>query len=234
YLTSCALLLPVIIASPYPYPNGTAFNGVTPTGTSGCSAPTAATVIGPPPRPSGPLCLDTFYPSELRIVDSRYATFNETELHARTNMFMALRQREDTFQVATQVQFIDVVAPNWTACHLKLDLPAENLQMQTGPKPILYVYQVEREAGSMANWEMYEPAYTGADQLILYGAINGTNGQQSTTREFYKGYYDIGSGPCNQTMTFQIGFGFDGGDEVNYWQFINTRPPLIPAQGFKI
>ncbi|KAF2634795.1 hypothetical protein P280DRAFT_537189 [Massarina eburnea CBS 473.64] len=239
-LTTFVLLVPNALAAPYSYPNETftgetTQNGTLPNSTSLYTAtgPTA-TATTFPPRPSGPPCLNTFYPSELRILNSRYALYNQTELHTRTNMFMALRQREDTFQVATQVQFNDVVAPNWTGCHLKFDIPGDSFQTYSGPQPILYVYQVTREAGSVANWDTYEPAIVSANDLVVYGTVDGASVQQKGITEHYQGYYDIGSGPCNQTMTFQVGLAFDGGDEVNYWQFIDTQPPLSPVHGFKL
>jgi hypothetical protein len=52
------------------------------------------------------------------------------------------------------VQFQNL-APNALGCELQLLLPGEQYTIIKGPSPSFDVWQVEREAGSLASWDMF-------------------------------------------------------------------------------
>jgi hypothetical protein len=193
--------------------------------------PTACSAPSPSPAPS----CQTLYPSEYRVMNSRYPTWDQTPLHGQKDFFMLLRQRADTFQVATQVQFDglqDAVPPNST-CRLQFQLPAKDMQNTQGKAPIFNVYQVAREAGTPATWNMYEPVAANAS-VAVFGLVNGTADAQARTWNQTRGLVDIGGTQCNGTLTWQMGMAFEGGEEVNYWDFLGVDPPLNPVQGFRV
>ena len=101
-----------------------------------------------------------------------------------------------------------------------------------GPEPIFNLYQVEREAGVPANWNTYERGHN--ESLAVFGQVNGTLEAQARARNETGGLLEIGETACNETLTWQMGMAFDGGQEVNYWDFINVEPPLNPVQGFRV
>ncbi|KAK3214229.1 hypothetical protein GRF29_28g2443496 [Pseudopithomyces chartarum] len=105
----------------------------------------------------------TLYPSEYRVMNSRYPIYNQSPLHGQKEFFMLLRQRASTFQVASQVQFFtpnnsfnSSFPPNAT-CKLQIQLPAHDMQNTLGAEPIFNVYQVERGAGVPATWQTLLP-----------------------------------------------------------------------------
>jgi hypothetical protein len=235
-LTALFTLLPVALTSPpptyYPYPNTT--NATYPTGSgTGTGVPT-------PTFTPLPVACETFYPSELRILSSRYPSYEMSPLHGRTGMFMLLRQRPDTFQTVTQLQFTlpATYAANTSnaTCHLHLHLPQPSTQTITGPQPIFNLYQVAREAGAPATWDMFDAkdVSAGGPEPKVFGQVNGTAEARDKQRAEKAGVYDIGPTCCNETLTWQMGMAFDGGDEVNYWNFLNVRPPAVPEQGFRL
>lgn len=179
------------------------------------------------------LC-QTFYTTQLRVVNSRYPDWDMSPLHDSTDMFMLLRQRDDTFQIATQVQFLNVsTAPN-TTCRLQFQLPDAGMQTVAGPNPTFNVYQVEREAGSMATWYMYVARNLTQTQPPVFGQVGGTDLAQFEQWRYYGGLYTVGQTACNDTLTFQMGMAFNGGNEVNYWEFLNIGLPATPVQGFRV
>jgi len=194
------------------------------------------------PTSSAPTCCQTFYPSEYRVLNSRYPGWgngtgsSQSPLHVRTDYFMLLRQQDDTFQVATQVQWTNLRAqvPLNTTCMLQLQLPTDDLQVVTGSRPIFNAYKVEREAGVPAAWDTYEAKESTELHPPIFGQVNGTPEAQSRQRSLNQGIYDVGATDCNDTMTWQMGMAFNGGDEVNYWSFLSVSPPASNIQGFRL
>lgn len=153
-LLTISVLIPSSLTAPcppYPYTNSTV---------------NTTTVTLPPPwtPPKIPVC-ETAYPSELQNMNSRYPALELSP----TRWFMILRQGDDAFQEATQVQFTNLpaapVLSNSSSdstpdveCRLELVLPEPNFTHISGLFPVFNVYQVDREAGSRATWEMYEGA----------------------------------------------------------------------------
>lgn len=201
------------------------------------SAPTACNATSSSATIAPPTC-QTFYPTEYRVMNSRYPAWDQSPLHSQKDFFMLLRQRSDTFQVTTQVQFtgLQVIPPeneNKTTCYLQLQLPTKEMQVLLGTQPIFNVYQVEREASVPASWNTYALAVNSS--LPVFGAmVNGTLEAQGRAWNETGGLVDIGGTRCNETLTWQMGLAFDGGDEVNYWDFIGVSPPVNPVQGFRV
>ncbi|KAJ4294034.1 hypothetical protein N0V90_007723 [Kalmusia sp. IMI 367209] len=171
-------------------------------------------------------------------MNSRYANWDQSPLHGQKDFFMLLRQRDDTFQVATQVQWADLapqVPPN-SSCRLQLQLPTNDMQTTAGAEPIFNLYQVERAAGAAATWNTYEArnATSGSQVVPVFGQVNGTAAAQEQQWNVTGGIYDIGATACNDTLTWQMGMAFNGGDVVNYWDFLNVAPPATPIQGFRL
>ncbi|KAK7181666.1 hypothetical protein DPSP01_012736 [Paraphaeosphaeria sporulosa] len=231
-IVTSLLLAPPTTALPL-WPNNTTPAAVP----TACSSPTSN-----PTAEIAPAC-QSFYPTSYRIMNSRYPTWDQTPLHGNQDFVMLLRQRADTFQVATQVQFDglgDVAPPNSSStCRLQFQLPAKDMQTVLGPAPVVDVYQVEREAGSPASWSTYEPALAASSNGSisaprLFGSINGSLAAQETAWNQSVGLVDVGTTFCNATLTWQMGMAIDGGDEVNYWDFIGVDPPFNPVQGFRV
>lgn len=211
-LVICALLTPSALT--YPYLNVTA-------------APEQ-----PPFAPNISTTCRIYYP-ELRVMNSQYPSYDDSPLHGATDFFMLLRQRADTFQIATRVQFTGISLGPDASCSLVLQLAAHDLQKVLGPSPVFNVYQVEREAGSAAMWDTYE-ARNFTETLPMFGQVNGTEPARYMQWKYHGGLYQIGNAKCNDTLTFQMGMAFDGGDQVNYWDFTNVAPPETPVQGFRL
>jgi hypothetical protein len=231
-LFNLTTLLTTTLTTPYyPYPNATnstnTFNPTSGTGT-GCTPPT------PTYSPIIPPC-QTFYPSELRILNSRYPDFDTSPLHGRDNMVMLLRQLPTTFQIATQMQFgLGSDTPPNATCHLLMQLPSADTQTINGPLPVFNLYQVEREAGAATTWNTFVAKNITEWEPKVFGQVNGTQEARDLQWGLRSGLYDIGPTQCNETLTWQMGMAFDGGEEVNYWEFINVAPPASPIQGFRI
>ncbi|KAF9737700.1 hypothetical protein PMIN03_003234 [Paraphaeosphaeria minitans] len=184
-----------------------------------------------------------FYPTSYRVMNSRYPTWDQTPLHGDRDFFMLLRQRADTFQVATQVQFdgLEDAAPpdSKSSCRLQLQLPEKDMQTIMGPAPVVDVYQVARQVDAAASWSTYEPTVAANSNgsvpaPAVFGSINGSLAAQATMWNQSAGLVDVGTTLCNETLTWQIGMAIDGGDEVNYWDFVGTDPPFNPVQGFRV
>lgn len=230
-------ILPATLATTryYPYPNNT--NPTNTTYPTGTSLPT-------PTHHPLPIPCTTFYPTDLRILNSRYPSFDMSPLHGRTKMLMLLRQLPTTFQIATQLQFS--LPPDFAAnatnsnanatCHLHLQLPLASTQTVTGPQPIFNLYQVSREPGAVATWDMFDAkdVSLGGPEPPVFGQVNGTAEARERQWREKGGVYDIGPTRCNETLTWQLGMAFDGGEEVNYWEFMNVQPPAFPSQGFRV
>ncbi|KAL1605106.1 hypothetical protein SLS60_004649 [Paraconiothyrium brasiliense] len=171
-------------------------------------------------------------------MNSRYPSWEQAPLHGQKDFFMLLRQRADTFQVATQVQFSnlqDNVPPD-SKCLLQFQLPTKDTQNTLGTQPIFNVYQVAREAGVPAMWNTYEPAVIAVKNgtVPVFGQVNGTLEAQQRTWNETAGLVEIGATDCNGTLTWQMGMAYDGGAEVNYWDFLGVDPPLNPVQGLRV
>ena len=198
-LTTLLLLPPTLSC---PYPNTTANATQTPT-TKTC---------------------ETAYPSELRLMNSHYPA-NES---APSRFFMLLRQSEDIFRVATQVQFQSLPKTAY-GCQLEMVVPDPNFTNVYGPKPLINVYTVERDVGSGASWNTYE----GDDGIPVFGTVNGDPEVLKETRK-WGGVVIVNTVECNETLTFQMGMAFPPGALVNYWDFINVNPPATPVQGWRV
>jgi hypothetical protein len=227
-LTHITLFSSTLATAYYPYPNATNQTNTTyPTGTA----------YNPPIPTNSPINIpcQTYYPSELRILNSRYPDFDVSPLHGRNNMFMLLRQLSTTFQIATQVQFqLGSDTPPNATCHLHMQLPTTETQSIAGPLPVFNLYQVEREAGVTVTWNMFEAKNLSEWEPKVFGQVNGTQEARDQQWALKGGVYDIGPALCNETLTWQMGMAFDGGEEVNYWDFFNVAPPASPSQGFRV
>lgn len=161
------------------------------------------------------------------MLNSRYPNAS----YAPTHFFMLARQASNTLQVAMQMQFIGL-PPNTTCCRLDLVLSAPDFGTIRGPQPIFDVFGVEREINAPATWETYEGDSNGT-QAKIFGTVDG---QRKTLEEARSGNntVTVGSRKCNDTLTFQMGMKFDGGQEVNYWDFVDVAPPAVPVQGWRM
>lgn len=106
------------------------------------------------------------------------------------------------------------------------------MQTTAGAEPIFDVYQVSREAGRPASWDTYEKGYNSSTEV--FGRVNGTREAQERAWEEDGGLVGIGSTKCNETLTWQMGMAFDGGAEVNYWDWVDVQMPFTPARGFRV
>jgi hypothetical protein len=206
-LRATMLFLVPILGCPPPFVNRRATNG---TQTSAAKA----------------VC-QTAYPSSLQMLNSRYPNSS----YAPTHFFMLARQASDTLQVAMQMQFTGL-PPNITCCRLDLVLAAPDFGTIRGPQPIFDVFGVEREINAPATWETYEGDANGT-QAKVFGTVNGQSNKLEEVRKGNK-TVTVGSRKCNDTLTFQLGMKFDGGQEVNYWDFTDVAPPAVPVQGWRI
>lgn len=202
-----------------------------------CSTPTHSPTLA-----TKPTC-QIFYPSSYRVMNSRYPAWDQTPLHSAQDFFMLLRQRTDTFQVATQVQFDglgDAAPPNSSrTCRLQFQLPAKEMQTVLGPAPVVNVYQVAREAGAPASWSTYGPVLAANSSgsvppPAVFGTVDGAPTSQERAWNQTAGLVDVGTTQCNETLTWHMGMAVDGGEEVNYWDFIGVDPPFNPVQGFRV
>ncbi|KAF2187404.1 hypothetical protein K469DRAFT_569878 [Zopfia rhizophila CBS 207.26] len=164
----------------------------------------------------------TQYPSEFRLMNSR---FPSREFNPST-WFMALRQQDDTFIVATQVQFQGVDANPVSSCTLELVLPAPNATLILGPNPQLKVYQAARDPITPVTWLDYEGINGGTvlgkvDDLRIGGVEQGK-------------VIVVGNAKCNETMTFHVGMAFPGQEWTNYWDFVQVNPPAVPVRGWRL
>lgn len=75
----------------------------------------------PAPRPSSGRCSLAFWPTNLTVVRSDNSS--SPYVPDRHNMFLAIRQNNETRQYATEVQFTGITASKDTCCNLKLQLP---------------------------------------------------------------------------------------------------------------
>ncbi|PSN73994.1 hypothetical protein BS50DRAFT_5625 [Corynespora cassiicola Philippines] len=175
-----------------------------------------------------PAC-QTAYPLSLRIMNSRYPAYEYTPLHSETAFFMALRQEPTTFQIATQVQFTGLPQDSMT-CWLELLAPVPSAQSVKGPRPVLNVFAVERPLGAQANWN----TYGGGDNKEVFGTVDVGTEAAVEMRRLGGGFLRVGETSCNGTLTFHVAMKYDGGDAVNYWDFVQANPPMGPEQGWRI
>lgn len=113
------------------------------------------------------------------------------------------------------------------------------MQTVLGPAPVVTVYQVAREAGAPAYWFSYEPTVAtmsngSVPAPAVFGTVNGSPLAQETTWNLTQGLMEVGATQCNQTLTWQVGMAGNGGEEVNYWDFVGVDPPYNPVQGFRV
>ncbi|KZM22275.1 uncharacterized protein EKO05_0011369 [Ascochyta rabiei] len=207
------LLLRCTFAVPYPLSNAT---------------DTTNTTFGTPS--SGPYVCQRVYPSDLTIVNSRYPDYGVGHLHNTTLFFMLRRQILGEGEIATRVQFqgLPSAASNKT-CRLEFVLPNEKLQKMQGTNPSFDIYQVQGDADAIATWNTYK----GSEGVSLFGRINGESEALEKTRGV-GGIAAVNETVCAETLTFQMGMAYDGGNLPNYWDFPNVAPPAWPIQGFRI
>jgi len=220
------------LSIPYPLPNAT----TTPTAPDAICNTTAAlcntNATAPPLNATRPNICEQVYPSELTVLNSRYPDYNTSNLHGATQLFMLRRQLADDGEIATRVQFngLPTTASNMT-CRLEFVLPRPELQRMAGSNPTFNVYQVEREAGSVATWSTYEG--NTLDGAVLFGTVNGEEEALERTRSV-GGVAAVNETLCNSTLSFQMGMKYNGKLLPNYWEFANVDPPAWPVQGFRI
>ena len=212
-----AVFLRHTCAAPYPFSNATDI-------TTDITNTTFSTPSG------GPYVCQRIYPSDLTVVNSRYPDYDVGHLHDANRFFMLRRQTLGEGEIATRVQFrgIPSAALNKT-CRLEFVLPDPDLQKIQGTNPSFNVYQVDREADTIATWNTYK----GNDGADLFGRVNGEQEALETTKSV-GGVAAVNETACAETLTFQMGMAYDGEDLPNYWEFSNVAPPAWPVQGFRI
>lgn len=208
--TSHLLVTQGLACPPYPFSNITLNNAGTAAATAGPTAgPTALTI---PTAAPASLC-QTAYPADIRQMNSLFPTYE----FPPTTWFNVLRQTNDVFQVATQIQF-QGLPNNSSTCQLELELPHLDMTTVLGPSPLITVYQVKREAGAPASWDLYE-GDTGNNTnkaTDVFGKVNGDPKALSATRE-NGGLTVVGTALCNETLTFQMGKFFR--KEISSYEF---------------
>lgn len=231
------LLVKHVLCSPYPLPNST----TTPTPSTICNSTIAlcnpstnlADFTVPPLNATRPNICQYVYPFDLTVLNSRYPDYNTSHLHRATQFFMLRRQLPDDGEIATRVLFNDLPsrASNLT-CRLEFILPRPQLQRRSGRNPTFNVYQVEREASSVATWNTYE-GNSVDDGPVLFGTVNGEDEALERTRRV-GGVAAVNETMCNSTLSFQMGMKYNGKFLPNYWEFLNVGPPAWPVQGFRM
>jgi hypothetical protein len=91
-----------------------------------------------------------------------------------TTLSLALHESNNSFQVATQVQFNGLPFPHAAlgdkpkeSCELQLKVPSPKLMKTSGPWPLINVYQVSREAGALTSWNTYAARnFTGNESTV--------------------------------------------------------------------
>ncbi|KAF2714622.1 hypothetical protein K504DRAFT_358940, partial [Pleomassaria siparia CBS 279.74] len=172
-----------------------------------------------------PIVCPTFYPTTLQTIYSRYPDQSTPP----SRFFMLVRQGPTTFDIAMQVQFTGL-PPNSSLCRLELLVPSPEQSAIQGPDPRFNVWAVEREENATVTWETFEGSnHTSAPDQANPNATEDLNKAWKNERPLV-----VGELKCNETLTFQMGFAGDGGEEVNYWQFVDVSPPAVPAQGWRV
>lgn len=211
--TLVAAILRQALAAPYPLSNATDITNTTFSTPSG-----------------GPYVCQRVYPSDLTVVNSRYPDYDIDHLHQAKSFFMLRRQSPGEGEIATRVQFHGLPSKeSHKTCRLELVLPSEELQKISGTNPSFNIYQVERELDEIATWNNYK----GNDGADFFGRVNGEPEALVRTRGV-GGVAAVNETACSETLTFQMGMAYDGGELPNYWEFSNVAPPASPVQGFRI
>jgi hypothetical protein len=178
----------------------------------------------------GPYVCQYIYPSDLTVINSRYPDYDINHLHQAKHFFMLRRQTIGKGEIVTRVQFQGLPSKQTNKiCRLEFVLPGERLQKISGTNPSFNVYQVEHGADAVATWN----TYTGNDGADVFGRVNGEPEALARTRGV-GGIAAVNETACSETVTFQMGMAYDGGDLPNYWEFSNVAPPASPVQGFRI
>lgn len=212
-LAFVAVLLRQALAAPYPLSNATDVTNTTFSTPSG-----------------GPYVCRWIYPADLTVVNSRYPDYDVDRLHQARRFFVLRRQILGKGEIATRVQFQGLPSKESNiTCRLEFVLPNEKLQKISGRNPSFNVYQVERKPNATATWNTYK----GNDGADLFGRVNGEPEALTKTRSV-GGVAAINETACSETLTFQVGMAYDGGELPNYWEFSNVAPPAWPVQGFRI
>ncbi|KAJ4363568.1 hypothetical protein N0V83_009864 [Neocucurbitaria cava] len=214
---------------PYPLPNSTTSTNSTICNSTVSLCATNLNSTADLPVPGEYKCIYV-YAADLAVVNSRYPDYNLAPLHQASKLFMLRRQTLGNGEIATRVQFQDLPSNmSNVTCRLEFVLPDQSLQLMNGPNPSFNVYQVEREVGSIATWNMFEEDDGGG----VFGTVNGEAEALEKTRKV-SGIAAINETACNQTLSFQMRMMYDGVDMPNYWEFSNVEPPAYPVQGFRI
>ncbi|KAH7374372.1 hypothetical protein BKA66DRAFT_422647 [Pyrenochaeta sp. MPI-SDFR-AT-0127] len=231
YPLLAACLLPHALSFPFPLSNLTLPTNSTICNStlSLCDSNVTSTADPVLLQPGEFNCIEV-YPTDLTVVNSRYPDYDVDHLHQAKKFFMLRRQLHGDGEIATHVQFLGLpLNTSNQTCRLEFVLPLPDLQRIQGPNPSFDVYQVEREAGSIATWNTYE----GDANAEFFGTVNGEAGALERTRSV-GGVAAINETTCNQTLSFQMGMKYDSLDAPNYWEFSNVEPPGWPVQGFRI
>jgi hypothetical protein len=178
-------------------------------------------------------------------MNSRYPTHE----FRTTTLFKVLRESNDSFQLASQVQFHDVPT-SAKKCALLLVFPGPNSTDISGLSPSFNVYQVERAPGAPTSWasSIFAQRHidvaagnaniTGAAPTVALGEAVGTmNGDPDAVRRVRDAgsRVVVGYMECNETLTFQMGMARPGmGPLVNYWDFVDVAPGATPSQGWRV
>ncbi|KAJ4401964.1 hypothetical protein N0V91_007618 [Didymella pomorum] len=178
----------------------------------------------------GPYVCTRIYPADLAVVNSRYPDYDVDHLHQTRRFFMLRRQTQGEGEIATRVQFQGLPSRDTNmTCRLEFVLPGEGLQTVSGDNPSFDVYQVDRKPDAITTWNTCR----GNDAAGPFGRVNGEADALIKTRSV-GGVAAINETACSETLTFQMGMAYDGGELPNYWQFSNIAPPASPIQGFRI
>lgn len=233
-----ALLAPAALSSPYAFLNLTRPTNSTycdgsdlPANGGAFMCPKLNTTQPNSTRPILDYRCHDIYPADLAVVNARYPDYDQRHLHNARRFFMLRRQVEGEGEIGTRVQFTGLPSRSSnSSCRLEFVLPQPQFQHISGFNPTFNVYQVEREADSIATWN----TYVGNDGVDLFGRVNGEALALDTLRAV-GGVAAINETKCNETLTFQMGMTYNGRNGTpNYWDFSQVSPPAWPVQGFKI
>ncbi|KAF2001651.1 hypothetical protein P154DRAFT_166788 [Amniculicola lignicola CBS 123094] len=226
-----------------PYPNATLANSSTPVptppyNTTASSSPELvpdSSVAPPPvaPASSPPPACSSAYPTSLRQMRSQYPD----QVYRSHYYFNIIRQIEDSFQIATQVQFTDLPGDAYN-CRLQLVVPGPKTSRIGGPNPVVAIWNVVRAHGDAAAWRSFEGRNKSLDGMGI-GVLEPWRTVNLTEVALQKNgpgnSIELGGMRCNGTLTWQMGMLSPGNENgTNAWDFLNVGPTATPIQGFRI
>lgn len=245
------MLLPAILAAPYPFPNTTSTN-FTATNTT---LPLLQPIDPPPPTPTSSASqlytCTSLSTSDLTVLNERYPNYTTSHLHAASQLFMLRRQLAgDGTEIASLVAFSGL--PAWETndtCRLEFLVPSEELQKKGGEDGTFEVWRVPNSAGAeMASWSttLGDPAFVQTlssppfnnnnSSSGYFGTVNGRDAALNKTRQLGGGVAAVNSSRCEKTMSWVMRLKYDAreGQEPNYWEFVNVGPPAWPGMGWRV